>query len=552
MEPSSCRIRPRRRTRNNVRTVTLPRTNAMMKKIAVLSSSRLAAAAAAARRPTLRGTARPRRHEPSRTISSLAGRWLQPRRQPPQQARQHLHPRKNSKHNHDCRWYHELAYERTGPVVTDVVRYRRSDSNSDSTPFLDDAKASDGTTQPMVQVKMLCAPWNPADMNAIQGLYPLPQSSEVQKIRTSNRFQGEGGNDGGGGGGSSSSNFTVAGSEGLGRVSHVSSSSSSSVRVGDYVTLAYPSLGTMRSSLVVPEHMLVKVDRGRELVQRGASISTNDGETGSSSTDTTTTTSAAAASASCLFQMGGTALRMLSDFVPIVGPGSPAASSGIIPKVVLQNAGNSAVGIMASQIAALHGARAVSLVRRGNRTPQQLDDLVEHLMTVGRNEMVVLEDDLHQDREAVRRLKDQLRQLSGSDDDDALPLLALNAVGGSSCSLLLKLVGEGATLVTYGGMSRKPVPVSTAQLIFGDVQVRGYWQSRWMSHQPHSAKHRLVNDLVDLVLDRGLQCPPVHVFPLRDFERAMQFEADQSGASVRHKVVFDCQQHDEEEKEEAA
>jgi mitochondrial enoyl-[acyl-carrier protein] reductase / trans-2-enoyl-CoA reductase len=522
----------------------------MMENIAVLSSSRLAAAAAA-RRPWLRGTARPRRLEPSRTTSSLAGRWWQPRRQPP---RHHPQQAPRLVHQHNCRWYHELAYERTGPVVTDVVRYRRSNSLSD--PFLDDdAKASDAA---IVQVKMLCAPWNPADMNAIQGLYPLPQSSEVQKIRQSNRFQGEAGDDDGGGGGESSlSNYTVAGSEGLGRVERVSSSSSSSVQVGDYVTLAFPSLGTMRSSLVVPEHMLVKVERGRELVQRGASLSTNDGETGSSTTETTSkyTTSAAAASASCLFQMGGTALRMLSDFVPIVMPGSPAASSSgaarrILPsKVVLQNAGNSAVGMMASQIAALHGAHAVSLIRRGNRTPQQLDDLIEHLTTVGRNEMVVLEDDLHQDREAVRQLKDQLRQLSGSDGDDddrALPLLALNAVGGRSCALLLKLLGEGATLVTYGGMSRKPVPVSTAQLIFDDVQVRGYWQSRWMSHQPHSAKHRLVNDLVDLVLDRGLQCPPVQVFALRDFERAMQFEADQSGEAVRHKVVFDCQQHDEE------
>jgi NADPH:quinone reductase-like Zn-dependent oxidoreductase len=90
-------------------------------------------------------------------------------------------------------------------------------------------------------------------------------------------------------------------------------------------------------------------------------------------------------------------------------------------------------------------------------------------------------------------------------------------------------------------MSRKPVTVSTAQLIFSDVRVRGYWQARWMSEHSHPLKLRLVNDLVDLVLDHGLKCPPVRVFDLEDYQRALQFEAEQSSQAVRSKVVFNCQ-----------
>jgi hypothetical protein len=34
-------------------------------------------------------------------------------------------------------------------------------------------------------------------------------------------------------------------------------------------------------------------------------------------------------------------------------------------------------------------------------------------------------------------------------------------------------------MVTYGGMSRQPVTVSTTAFIFKDVTLRGFWMSRW-------------------------------------------------------------------------
>jgi trans-2-enoyl-CoA reductase len=44
---------------------------------------------------------------------------------------------------------------------------------------------------------------------------------------------------------------------------------------------------------------------------------------------------------------------------------------------------------------------------------------------------------------------------------------------------LVRALGPGGCMVTYGGMSQQPVQLSTASLIFNDVTLRGFWMSRW-------------------------------------------------------------------------
>lgn len=46
------------------------------------------------------------------------------------------------------------------------------------------------------------------------------------------------------------------------------------------------------------------------------------------------------------------------------------------------------------------------------------------------------------------------------------PKLALNCVSGQNALEVLRHLGHGGTMVTYGGMSREPVTVPTASLIF--------------------------------------------------------------------------------------
>jgi len=387
----------------------------------------------------------------------------------------------------------------------------------------------------MVRVDVHAAPWNPADLNAVQGRYP-DADPMTRRYRKSLCFP----------------DFTVAGSGGIGRVAEVvqraqdvedpvcdpeefEDETALSLDVGDWVTFARPGMGTMRSTMWLPGNAALKLKRGNDLFGDGGNI-------------------VAAAQASTLFQLGGTAIRLLRDFVDSEeGACSESDNESRTRFIVLQNAGNSAVGFMISQLAKiLYPKRTamVSLVRRRS-TPLQTDQMVEHLTTEGKNDLVVFEEDyLGEDKDknhdAVRELKGRFRDIS-----ELPPVVAYNAVGGASSDLLLGLLGPEGTHVTYGGMAKQPVTVSTSQLIFKDVRVRGYWHSRWMVRSSLREQSRMLNELVDLVLmgddvdgdgSERLRCPPVEVFRLCEFKQALECDWEQSNKAIRSKIVFDCRE----------
>ena len=382
------------------------------------------------------------------------------------------------------RQYHELSYASPGEPK-DVLKYKRNSA------IIDDIPPSAMSLTGLVKVDMLHAPWNPADINTIQGKYPSPydpSGNDLVSIYKSRYFD----------------NDSVPGSEGWGRVVVSSSlNTSESIPVGSLVTISNPGLGTLRSSLWIPETALLRIPEAL-LEEAGPSGCT-------------------------LLQLGGTALRMLSDFVSL--------QSG---DVVLQNAGNSGVGFMASQLAStLFGASVVSLVRReSSQSPEEFDNLVQYLKRDGMNKLVVAEEDLH-DRESIQKIQSKLRELSS---DGELPKLALNSVGGDSAKTLLKLIGNGGTLVTYGGMSRKPVVVATSQVLFKDIRVVGYWHSRWMTRQKSSSKQEMLDTLASSVLDSKVRCPPSQVFPLHNIHDALQWQSNEGG--IRKKLILDCQEED--------
>lgn len=163
------------------------------------------------------------------------------------------------------RWYrrdyHELSYTGNGEPAA-VLSFQKDASILDSEP------AQHG----LVKVDMLHVPWNPADVNTVQGKYPSPYSSIKEENRPSakSRYFYE---------------KLVAGSEGWGRVS---SSNGSNLAEGSLVAIGSPALGTLRSSLWAPESSLLRIP------EKLLEVSGPGGCT--------------------LPQLGGTAFRMLYDF----------------------------------------------------------------------------------------------------------------------------------------------------------------------------------------------------------------------------------------------
>ena len=369
------------------------------------------------------------------------------------------------------RTYHELSYTNPGDPM-EALSYCH-ESQRGSLP----------ETSSQIEVQMLHVPWNPADVNSVQGKYASPYIGSAISPTSceSLYFPGR----------------SVAGSEGWGVVR---SGTPSSIPDGSLVVIGKPGLGTLRSSLWVSESdvVIVPIDILEKLGHSG----------------------------STLFQLGGTALRMLTDFIPL--------QAG---DLVIQNAGNSGVGIMTSQLAkAMYGSHSISIVRRGSRSIDQTDEMMDYLIETGKNTMVILEEDL-EDADYQREIQSRLRQLSASGD---LPKLALNAVGGESARCMLRMLDNGGTMVTYGGMSARPsVTVAAPQLIFKDYRILGYWHSRWMVNHPLPVKQTMIDNLLQCVSNKGVVVPPCEVFPLKDVVEALSWQASQGGG-IRRKLVFDC------------
>jgi NADPH:quinone reductase-like Zn-dependent oxidoreductase len=99
--------------------------------------------------------------------------------------------------------------------------------------------------------------------------------------------------------------------------------------------------------------------------------------------------------------------------------------------------------------------------------------------------------------------------------------LGLNALGGKEGADLAKLLAEGATLVTYGAMSREPFTVSNAALIFRDLHVRGFWVTRWLRKANRAERQELFSEIFGMIKTGLLHTPVAQVYDLADWRAAL-------------------------------
>lgn len=260
----------------------------------------------------------------------------------------------------------------------------------------------------------------------------------------------------------------VGGSEGIAEVIAVGSQANK-VKVGDVVIPVHQGLGTWRTHANWEEGDVVPVTSIDIKHEYLASLSVNP----------------------------ATALRLLSDFAALK-PGD----------VIVQNGATSMVGQSVIQIAAAKGIKSINIIRR--RT--DYDQVVGTLKGLGAT--VVVADDFIRSGE-FRNLIKTLPQ----------PKLALNCVGGETTTEMIRLLAHGGTLVTYGGMSLKPVVIPTRSFIFNDLQCRGFWMSQW--YEKHSVADRveLLKELSALVKSNKLQVR-LEKLPFNNFENALNRAID--------------------------
>jgi NADPH:quinone reductase-like Zn-dependent oxidoreductase len=178
-----------------------------------------------------------------------------------------------------------------------------------------------------------------------------------------------------------------------------------------------------------------------------------------------------------------------------------------------QTGGTSAVGRYVIALAKEAGLRTLNVVRR----PEAVEELAE----LGADAVVVSGPDLGE----------QLEKALG---DEEISLL-LDGVGGDVVAALASRLVFGGTVVSYGGMSGAPVVVSPADLIFRDVDVRGFWLKHWLDSTPRDEIAAAYARLAALVADGVLHAPVAATYPLEQYREALVHSAQAGRAG---KVLF--------------
>ena len=182
-----------------------------------------------------------------------------------------------------------------------------------------------------------------------------------------------------------------------------------------------------------------------------------------------------------------TALRLLNDFVPL------RAGDWVI-----QNAASSCVGRCVIQLAKIYGYKTINVVRDMSQA--------DGLKALGATCVVTL---------------DQLKNVHDF-TNGTLPVLALNSVGGESAAYLIKALAENGTMVTFGAMTGEKVRFPTRELIFKNIQLRGFWMDRWARLRPRLEYNACLQQIFNLLQCKKLVLPFAATYPLDQWQKALE------------------------------
>ncbi|ODV83570.1 hypothetical protein CANARDRAFT_29798 [[Candida] arabinofermentans NRRL YB-2248] len=251
----------------------------------------------------------------------------------------------------------------------------------------------------------------------------------------------------------------VAGNEGLFKVIAIGNQVSK-FQIGDWCIPSGANFGTWRTHAISNESNLIKLPNDSKLsLNQAATITVNP----------------------------SSAYQMLTYYIDLK-PGD----------WFIQNGGNSQVGKAAIQIGKKLGLNSISIVR--NRP--DLDVLKNELYELGATKVIT--EDENSDKEFGKVIKEWTK---------GKPIkLGLNSIGGSNLTNMARKLGHDAMLLTYGGMSMKPVSLPTSLFIFKNLTAKGFWVTENIKRIPGS-REDTINKLLQFIEDG-------------DFKDVVNFEID--------------------------
>lgn len=267
---------------------------------------------------------------------------------------------------------------------------------------------------------------------------------------------------------------TIGGNEGVGIVEKVGEGVTR-MAVGDKVIVAKPGQGTWRNYGVFDKSLLRTVPQHLGLAE-SATLTVNP----------------------C------TAYRMLSDYKPVRKQKD---------LVVIQNGANGSVGQNVIQLCNAWGIQTVNIVR----DRPDIEKIKHYLCCLGAT-WVLTEEELKCTNIFANKIIKR-------------PVLGLNCVGGKKTVGLIKHMAPSGIMVTYGGMSKRPVTIPTSAFIFKNLKFVGFWMTAWYSRASELDKEKMLSELINMMCETRLRAP-VHKFVhFERYKEALENTLSSKGSS---------------------
>ncbi|WP_166828736.1 zinc-dependent alcohol dehydrogenase family protein [Thalassoroseus pseudoceratinae] len=188
---------------------------------------------------------------------------------------------------------------------------------------------------------------------------------------------------------------------------------------------------------------------------------------------------------------------------------------------LLQTAAGSALGQMVIRLGEHLGFRTLCVVRR--------EEQAEQLRNAGANECVVFDGADHE--------PDQLRDAVAKITDGQGVKYAIDPVGGTTATAVVRCLGVGGRLLCFGTLSGEDAVFSPRHLIGTETRIEGFWLARWMDAQGLLGRINTVRKVAKLISNGVLTSEVGHVFPLEDVAEAVRVSEERGrGGKVLIKI----------------
>ena len=175
------------------------------------------------------------------------------------------------------------------------------------------------------------------------------------------------------------------------------------------------------------------------------------------------------------------------------------------------------------QFAKQWNLKSVNVIRK-RESLAETEQLISELKELGAD-YVVTEEEL-ESRECMAKIFEQVRR----------PRLVLNCVGGTNGLNCMKYLDQNGTFVTYGAMSKRPVPVGAAPLIFKNIKLAGFWMTNWYNEHSSSVERKhMLDTIVSGYLSGELKTTRPIPFKLEQYKEAVEMSMS---SQVKGKVTF--------------